>query len=885
MLLSALGLAWFDRSLATEVARIASTLLLVALPLYLARVQWGMLSSLRRSGTLEELLSCGPSARSCADVLAAHSLQELLRTGLVALPVLLLAGCWQGVPALLGLTLLGSYLACLPDGVSRSWRQALGAVPAGLLAGGLFAAALFTGPVGAFLTLCLLVACAREAAVRGLTRAVGSVRASAVRKRRRPGRLWGENPIAAREQCRESPTGYWFWKLAVLGGMLYWAGSVLYCTISPNLLRYPLPNLRYPVLPWGHCEPTVAFWGGLAAFGAVAFLRGAHRTLGAVVGEREQGTWETLTQTGLTVTAFLRGWLQVGSQTLLLEAIPLTLLAGVVAALLDGIHLWQVLLAGLTLALLAVTGPALGLALSACSNSRREATGRLLAAVVLGVLLWMLAWWVTAAFLGLVGTAGLVDAGQLGWALQTIVPFLTLDVLCMLALRQSLRAARANLSLAPERRRQHALERWGLAPVGAVLFASATLVLYSEAGLFVALGTALLYSLPGWLTGFLVEWWWAPVLGRWRGQVKGVALTAGLGAGLGVAAAYAPDAVAWLFAWLQLLRGGGLPDSPVYVHVTPMLAPALGFLLGAARGCCELSAAPRRRGSFIVRSLPIAVFLVAWRCYAPPLTEPVPEAHVVHPCPSLPDSQLELWPLPPNPACRAWPELPAEALEFARKVPSQCREQSFAITPSQDPRLTALTALAVWQVQHGQVDAALQTALCGVKLDARRAGTERFTLDDPYALACTILLSVKLTSAQREAFVARLDELARAPWSQEVYLELDGTLRSHLRGSLYEAQHARLANEWTRCRSYLEQLHEPPPECSDRWLQVPRNWGGYLQIHRRDLLRLEGLRLLAEGGRPRWTHPDDAVSLADGLLLARCGGDLQVLYRRPLAGN
>lgn len=590
---------------------IAAVGMVFALPIYQARSHLSLLSSLRRSHCLEELLGCGMPAQGCADQLARHALAELTRLVLpvvaVLIPGALLAGpemrsylfglvLW--LPVMLYLTALGSYAAFVQMAWAGGWRQKarLAARCWPLLLPPVFLVVSNGGPLATLVTLALALYLARSLASQTLDRTVReeAPRPAGARWRNRWVTSWSENPIVVRESWRRS---------SVPGGLL---GYVVLRFVSVALPVWWITTVVDQ-------RTRGVFWGGAFLLALFYAARAGQRTLGAVVGEREQATWDTLCQTGLALRTFIIGWVQVGSFPVLLEAIvPGVFGLGLAWAFPAAVtpESWSrqassfesMLLVAVGFAagvVLVMTAALVGLALSASSRTLRQATGRAFGVVATTGVCWLLAWGLGTAVLGVLGDRGWIQADSHWWetVVQVLLPMGALVGLCAWRARVSWRSIHAHLSLEewPEPR----ASRWGLVPAGGLIFLAVGLWATRRLPEAFALG------LVGLAAGWLMEWWWAPLLKAWRGSPRVVALTSGLSAAL-AGLAFTPLLVRWSLAWphQNSWRSPQLWDNPTGAMLTAL---PLAALLGALCASPDRELEPEPGGDLGRRTLVVAL--------------------------------------------------------------------------------------------------------------------------------------------------------------------------------------------------------------------------------------------------------------------------------------
>lgn len=588
----------------------AGAFLLVALPWYHFRADVSLLTSLRRGRCLEEVLTTGLDAAGMVDALARHSVGSILRPGLPVWAVLVLGSLGQGFVAQavavlwLPMTVLaffvGSYVVQMLSVWSRHGEGAsvpqavLGLGALGLVGLTVTVASGFAEPSGSVATLAagalLLAWGCRFLAIWGLenlqTVDRWNDRGAATARRNRWVRPWSENPIVVRETARQAA--------AVPGGFV---GLVALRSLGALLpLGWALLVLEAPA----------AYWVGLAGLAGLSFLRAAGRTLPAVVGEREQRTLDSVLQVPLG--EFLSGWMQVGARPLVLEMVP----AALVALAFPGVEMG--LLAAALLLLAPVSGAAAGLAVSAVSPTRREASSHLLAwllwALVAGLALSSA---VSAGALLLAGS-GWLDAGGPGWVvgMRILVPLGSALAVLGLATAVALRTARAALAPGWVRaeagrpgRVDGAFGRRLLMVPGAL--AGAAMALGSEAlgrtgleagaeaalagGSGAALGTVvggLLWALGSRLVELLAD--------RFGGRLgKAALLGAALGGLAGAAVALAPMMFDHALAWfgLQPSRDSLTTVLRVISGGSASAAAGAGLFTGLVLGCAgSFSARP-----------------------------------------------------------------------------------------------------------------------------------------------------------------------------------------------------------------------------------------------------------------------------------------------------
>jgi len=591
---------------------ISALAMTMALPLYQARSHLSLLSSLRRSHCLEELLGCGLQAQACADQLTRHAVLELVRLTAPVLVVLIpgtllagpemrayLVGMILWLPVMVYLTALGSYTACLQMAWTGGWRKKLRlltrwwplVVPPALLVAALGMGNGFLG----LLTLLAGIIAARSLAADTLDLTVREEpeRPAGARWRNRWVTSWSDNPIVVRESWRRS---------SVPGGL---AGYV-----ALRFLSVALP-LGWILLVF-ECRTRGVFWGGAFLLTLFYAARAGQRALSAVVGEREQATWDTLAQTGLSLRTFIVGWVQVASFPVLLESLTPAFFSLVLAWAFPAAvtpeswsqqaSSWESMLLvtlGFGAGAALVTAFALGgLALSTSSRSLRQATGRGFGALAMAVVAWLGCWGLGAAVLDTLALRGWVQADSHTWVtvLQVVLPMASVVILSAWSARYSWRNIHAHLSL--EEWPEPAPHRWSLVHVGGLIFFATCLWATRQFQM------AICAALVGVAAGRLVEWWWAPLLKAWRGQNRVVALWAGLAAAL-VGLAFLPLLLKYWTAgpyyWQRSLLAGLNPPR------TLLTALPLAALLGAWAALGQRELEPEPGGDFGRRTLAVAV--------------------------------------------------------------------------------------------------------------------------------------------------------------------------------------------------------------------------------------------------------------------------------------
>lgn len=191
-------------------------------------------------------------------------------------------------------------------------------------------------------------------------------------------RPFSQNPVVARECQRDAariPLGLFGW--------LLFRHNVVWCFGLLLYLMGPPANAN---------QAQDFFWLLLTGLAFIQALRAARRTLGAVVTELEQKTFDALQTTNLRHTEYVDGWLAVGTVPIWLQNLVLTVPLCALAAQ-GQLEPVAALLAWLALMLMPAFGAALGLYASVAS-SRAETHQRLSNAVVFsGVLASVLLVW------------------------------------------------------------------------------------------------------------------------------------------------------------------------------------------------------------------------------------------------------------------------------------------------------------------------------------------------------------------------------------------------------------------------------------------------------------------------------------------------------------
>ncbi len=558
--------------------------LLVGLPLHHFRTEVSVLTSLRRGRCLEEILSTGLPARQLVDTLAVQSLGAVARVGIPLVPVLALGSqefhdrdfalqaALGWLPLVVLLFWLGSYVvlflgAWSKDGETRNLPQQLLAAVVLLPA---LALAIWAHPL---LGALWMAGTARYLAIWGLDHLaeVDRLISRPTRRQRNPWVRWSsENPIVAREAMRKAastPGG--------LGGLI---GARALTMVLPALWVWSLLSMH----------GLTAYWSGFGILLVLVWARAASRTLGAVVGERERGTWETMMQTGLTRAEFVKGWKAVTWGAVGMDFLPAVgVLIGAGFLVLPQ-PLAAPLLAGL-LALFLASGTEVGLALSALSRSTREANGRLIAAAGYGFVGWLALSGVGAAVAEWLRTERLL-VGFLWTTLDQVMLFVTMGLTALAGRRWARRVLACELGFsAPEVPvTDDSLRRL-------VLFSSACagvcVSLFIEPAQAATVTDVLVRMLVGGglaaATGLMVYWVAQPLLNALSAHATRRATMvlsgAGVGAGCGLIVSYLP-------LLLQLLAWGGvLPPALLFNPLKwnaflPSWSAGAGMLAGALLG-------------------------------------------------------------------------------------------------------------------------------------------------------------------------------------------------------------------------------------------------------------------------------------------------------------
>ncbi len=409
--------------------------LMVAVPVYYFNNEIALLSSLIKGRCLEEVLGTSLEPRSTVDALAVNSLRPILKAILPVAPVLLLgalamptsqqvnlapteadhrwivmaAAVW--LPLTLGLFLSASYISM----AWRIWCRSTRLSVVGGLALALAGTTMLLGKAAipaAILVAALYTLVARRLAIVGLEHPEQVTRLNQTTRKARRNRflkLWSDNPITAREVWRVSgsvPGG--------LAGMFAW---------RLTLITLPLLWSFWAITrPYG--EQDFAFWLGVSGFSFLLFVRAAYRTLGSVLTERQQQTWEPLLQTDLGAARFVRGWLEVAFHTVMLEglvgAVALTLFAWLIPAVVTSNDTVAdahrvALLVPCVLLFCTLVGALTGMALSASSRSLNEASQRLGLCSVLSLGGWLTLWGVLLSGGYLLALNSYSDTGSMFW--------------------------------------------------------------------------------------------------------------------------------------------------------------------------------------------------------------------------------------------------------------------------------------------------------------------------------------------------------------------------------------------------------------------------------------------------------------------------------------
>ncbi len=400
--LPALFLAWMrDGVPLLNYLSVVAVGLMVAVPVHYFNNELAMLGGLIKGRCLEEVLGTSLEPTSTVDALATSSLRPILRACLPVAPVLIagsiliesqaslkvdhavpVALAW--LPLTLVLFLGASYLALCWRIWARSEKPSLVTI-LGLGAGLLLTAAFVLAPVSIPVLGLLTVLSARWMAIRGLERPELVARANQTRlraTRNRYLRVWSDNPITAREMWRTAGSvpgglaGLFAWRLTLISFPLVWAA---FAVTRPD--------------DWSQ-----AYWLGVVCFACLLFLRAAYRTLGSVLSERHQKTWEVLLQTDLGPTRFLRGWLEVALHTVMLEglvgAVTLTLFGWYgrtwITSTGDGERV--ALFVPVLLIMVTLVGALVGMALSASSRALADAQQRLALLAAKLAAGWLVLW-------------------------------------------------------------------------------------------------------------------------------------------------------------------------------------------------------------------------------------------------------------------------------------------------------------------------------------------------------------------------------------------------------------------------------------------------------------------------------------------------------------
>ncbi len=351
--LPALLLGLYNPTLPDVFLRIAAAGLLVALPMHHWQARAARLGSLRRGRALEEILLSGLSPARLLDGLAVAGLGSLAWAALGFEVLLLPTGevCW--LPAVLALAWLGSYAAAcwsLGEGLRLGLLAAGAALTLAVSAG----AGMTFAWAGAIAYLFPSLAACRWLALRRLqspTRAASGAQ---------PRNLWlvgpSENAVVMRERMRRATR------------------------FGPVLRHLPLAVLT-AAWTWqvSHDPRSTITWLSLGLLLVGVVGGAALRTLGAVLHERERGTWEPLLQANAAGREFVLGWLLVATGEAVLGLallLPLALLTTNLA--LNAPAIEEAVLV-LELCALAWVSALLGLSISAGSRTPGEARSSLLA--------------------------------------------------------------------------------------------------------------------------------------------------------------------------------------------------------------------------------------------------------------------------------------------------------------------------------------------------------------------------------------------------------------------------------------------------------------------------------------------------------------------------
>lgn len=300
----------------------ATTLgLLVGLPLFFFKTEASLMATLRKGRCLEEMVAAGMAPASLIDTLAVHSLIPISQVCLRVTPILLLGTLMAPTVFVKPLLLLilswpaavaisfacGSYLYQARSLLSETWGASS------------FSVGRTGGPdsgcrvhrSGLSQERCPIV-CDSP----GVDRLESPVyRHRRLAKSGRPGAtfqglfakrghrnrwipVWSDNFIVARECARNS---------SLKGGLRGYLGVRFLGIVLPLILGL------YVTGEGDMQSCTERFWRALPLLGLLYFCRSAGRTLGAVVHERGQKTWEILVQTGVSYREFSQGWLQMGT--------------------------------------------------------------------------------------------------------------------------------------------------------------------------------------------------------------------------------------------------------------------------------------------------------------------------------------------------------------------------------------------------------------------------------------------------------------------------------------------------------------------------------------------------------------------------------------------
>jgi hypothetical protein len=572
----------------------------VGLPAFLFAQDVSTVKSLRAGRCLEDLVCAGLDPGRLVDTLALYSLRSLLRTGLPLLAMVwpatqlfsqhrsaVLSG-WElaWIPLCSVLFVLGSYAA------QAAWSPAVNHKRL-LVCTGAFCFLSSLGfrvshPLGtvlwiAVVSLPLGLILRRESAAALTAELRGELPAGcAARPTNAWISPWNDNPIVVREITRES-RDYQGWRGT---GAYFATGFVVLGGIA----------LLLPQLSW---LQRVFSWLLLQAF---LYDRVGRRTLGAVVEERQRGSWDLLVGSGVIGPNFVQGWVQlaVASKRFWFVAqasILLLLGATFPETLLPAVHtqLAGVLLAvGLsgTSLLLAWTAAHHGLAVSATQRTRQ------LAGVVFNAELgWMLiqglilAGLLEAILVLFVGARWLDSGGHVyelvafalapGAALATVLLYRQRISALHISSRLLQTGRPADFGRKPRSPLVLAAVSCVLAGTFHFLTSDYTLALYAREH-WEGAAAALCLAFPGWLAIATCLAWVLRPVSAWlqtsNALLRSTLLCAGVGAGaaaLSVALHSLPH-VAALFVTLRL------PPSMLLQQVSDLLVAWAAGTLGAA---------------------------------------------------------------------------------------------------------------------------------------------------------------------------------------------------------------------------------------------------------------------------------------------------------------